>query len=731
MNKQTYLAYIKAAVLEGRAHYEAGIDHWRQSFRPDQFLGMYAPPGNIPILAQTEAFLYHVTGEEEYGQQARRILLAVESFKDIVPDFIKERHVEYTHGITSFEPLFQGTHYIQGYLFMKDSELLSPEDKQQIEGSIRSSVQVMIHYPEWGAHNRSMLRVFTMSLAISALGDTEETREWAKLRDYMAEESYGGWSIEDAELYLPLWLSSCISYAEQTGKERDYFSKPQTKYYFDYITHALAPFGQLPDFGDSHYNSYWYLWLACLEKGASHYQCGHMKYAARKIYEFFLAHDDGLPSVYLAAYFSNAYLWSDDELEPVKPNWQSEELLEDVIGKKLAFRDGWEGDSTYMLLNYRDEGDFAYIPREYLRRTINAPAEKAHHGHADENSIVFLAKQRQILLHDGGYRDGAPNGRYRADIYHNRLVFRDGEPDGERSVFDFIHDDGTYKRVSTEKLHFQSFGELDYSRTRMREPFHSVTWDRAITYLKEDGVFIIVDWTQSQGDKMLSTLNLWHPGSVLEAGEHHYVGQVQQIYKGPGDTSPLANRTDLALLIEFPGSTRRSGQETIKRCYADSEMVYELDTRLVTKGSMNSFVTVLTPIAIVNKEVSMRDRVQIIMQTPEHDRLSLCYTAANGKSIHLTYKLDLDKGIETGGGYPKYTWEQSCLNYGAIETDADFSFVQRSGSGTGRYGFVNGCGVVYNGVTLFRTPQMSAYQFDSSSFLRADHKWRAWDGNFG
>ncbi|MBW7457481.1 heparinase II/III-family protein, partial [Paenibacillus sepulcri] len=510
MNKQTYLDYIKKAVLEGRKQYEAAISHWRESYRPDQFLGMYIPPGNLAIQAQTEGFLYHITGEKEYGVQARQMLLAIESFKEIVPDALRDRHPEYEKGITSFDPMFQGTHYIQGYLFMKDSALLSREDKRQIEDSIRSSVQAVMHYPEWGAHNRSMLRAFTVSLAVAALGDTEETREWAKLRDYLAQESMGGWSIEDAELYLPLWLGSCIMVVQHTDKEEDYYAKPQTRYYFDYITHILTPYGQLPDFGDAHYNSFWYLWLACLEKGAAVYRCGHMKYAARKIWDYALSHQEGPPSVYLAAYFSNACLWADDGLEPVKPDWQSELVLEDVIGKKVAFRDGWEEDSTYLLLNYRDEGDYAYVAREYLRRTIQAPAEKAHHGHADENSIVFFARGPHILLHDGGYRDSAPNGKYRADLYHNRLVFREGERDADGSLYDFIHDDGTYRRVAAEKLHFQTFEELVYSRTRVTDPCHGVIWDRAVTYLKEEGVIIVVDWTKSLGSRQLSTANLWH-----------------------------------------------------------------------------------------------------------------------------------------------------------------------------------------------------------------------------
>ncbi|GGD57008.1 hypothetical protein GCM10010911_13470 [Paenibacillus nasutitermitis] len=730
MNKQTYLDYIKAAVLEGRKHYDESIAQWRQSYRPDQFLGMYIPPGNLMIQAQTEGFLYHVTGEEEYGKQAREMLLAIESFKDIVPESLRNRHPEYEKGVTSFDPMFQGTHYIQGYLFLKDSQLLTREDKEQIEDSIRSSVQAVMHYPEWGAHNRSMLRAFTVALAITALGDTAETREWAKMRDYLAQESIGGWSIEDAELYLPLWLGSCMMVADHTGKEAAYYAKPQTKFYFDYITHAISPYGQLPDFGDAHYNSFWYLWLVCLEKGAAKYQCGHMKYAAGLIWQYAMSHQEGAPSVYLASYFTNAYLWADDDLEPVKPDWQSELLLEDLIGKKVAFRDGWEEDSTYLLLNYRDEGEYAHIAREYLRRTIQAPAEKAHHGHADENSIVFLARKQNILLHDGGYREAAPNGKYRADIYHNRLVFREGERAEGSTLYDFIHDDGTYKRVSTEKLHFQTFKELDYSRTRLTDPHIGIIWDRAITYLKQEGVFVVVDWTKSLGSKQLSTANLWHPGAVLEAGDAWHVGQVQHICRQPGDTHPLINAKELALLIEFPGSSRPQGSETIRRCYGDSEMVYELDSAYVQVGTMNAFVTVLTPFAADDSVSGVKDRVKITRLAEEKDSLSLRYEAG-GTVFHLAYKLDLDLGVIAGTkDFPKYAWEQSRLDYGAIQTDADFAYIHMAPSVPRRYGFVNGCGIQFGDTLLFRTPQMSSYQFHSSAFRTADHKWRAWDGDF-
>ncbi|WJH33415.1 heparinase II/III family protein [Paenibacillus sp. CC-CFT747] len=420
----------------------------------------------------------------------------------------------------------------------------------------------------------------------------------------------------------------------------------------------------------------------------------------------------------------------DDTLDAVKPDWKSGLLLEDVIGKKILFREGSHEDAAYFLHNFRDEGDYAYTPREYLRRTINAPAEKAHHGHADENAVLMLAKQQNILLHDGGYRDQAPNGKYRADIYHNRLVFREGQPGEEGSMYEFIHDDGTYRRVTTELLHFHTFGGIEYSRTRLNDPYRQMLWDRAITYLKEEGVFLVVDWTVSQADRWLSTVNLWHPGKVLEARDDYFVGQVQHIYRYPGDTQPFVNRKELALLIEFPGSGRRKGHEEIRRCYGESDMIYEADSRHALAGSMNVFVTVLTPFAVQDKAEDCAGRVTVASLSPENDQLAMTYRRP-GRTIELAYKLDLNKGLLDTPHYPKYSWDESRLAYGSIETDADFAFVERDASGEGSYGFVNGAGIRLEDRDLYLTPVMSSYQFHTGTYLTAHHKWRAWTGPIG
>ena len=99
---------------------------------------------------------------------------------------------------------------------------------------------------------------------------------------------------------------------------------------------------------------------------------------------------------------------------PRVPSGGSQEVLDDIVGKKVVFRGGWDSSASYLLLDYRDEGEGGWLSREYLRQTITVEEEKMTHGHADENSIVLLMNKGSVLLHDGGYRDSLPSGRYGA-----------------------------------------------------------------------------------------------------------------------------------------------------------------------------------------------------------------------------------------------------------------------------------------------------------------------------
>ena len=733
--KEQYISYIKKAVMYGREKYDANIKNWENNFDPNNVFG-YSSPAHIPLQAHIEGFMYWLCGDDEYAVEAKKCLLDVEKFKKYYPDEMIKKHPEYENGLPAVDPAFSLQPYINGYLYIKDSGVINDCERFQIENSIKSSVDVIFHFPEWGAHNRSMLRVWSLSAAAKALGKNSQTDEWQKLANYLAEETVGKWSIEDAELYMALWLIASINYIEITNRQHEYYRMPQTKYYFDYVTHLITSYGQIPDFGDSHFNSNWYMWLACLEKGAAIYNCGYMKYAAQKIWDFGLSINNcGEYSPGIATYLIYAYLYSDDLLVPIKPDWESGEVMEELVGKKIAFRNGWDDSSTYMLLNYRDEGYYSYTARNYLRTTLSVRAEKMHHGHSDENSIVFFVKDSNILLNDGGYREKLPNGKYRADIYHNRLVFREGLKSVNAKLFDFLQDGGYYKKTITEKLHFQEFKNLVFSRTRLYNNTPNLIWDRIITYLKNDDIFILIDWVSDISKSNLTIANSWHTGEVLLQKGCAFDTRIPFIYRYPGDAKPLENKGDLSLCIEFANDQNESKKtievNEIMRHYTKGVMISQFTSKGYGDKEAEYFVTVLTPHNYfkVSEEIDkIIGRVSIESISKEKDIILLNYKNNDNGLLQLTYKLNLKKGIDDDeDAYPRYSWESGKILYNEILTDADFAFVEEK-SNKISYGFINGSGIEYRGKKLYRTPDFTTHKFGTDIIIPTNHKWKAWDG---
>jgi hypothetical protein len=69
------------------------------------------------------------------------------------------------------------------------------------------------------------------------------------------------------------------------------------------------------------------------------------------------------PGVGPGSAFTDAYRWCDRLTFCRKPASGSREVLEDLVGKKIVFRNGWEPTSTFLLLNYRDEGNGGKVQR--------------------------------------------------------------------------------------------------------------------------------------------------------------------------------------------------------------------------------------------------------------------------------------------------------------------------------------------------------------------------------
>jgi hypothetical protein len=59
----------------------------------------------------------------------------------------------------------------------------------------------------------------------------------------------------------------------------------------------------------------------------------------------------------LAYELLDVYRWGTDNIVPVAPKNLSQEVMEDVQGKKIVMRNGWDTRSSFLLLNYKDEGE--------------------------------------------------------------------------------------------------------------------------------------------------------------------------------------------------------------------------------------------------------------------------------------------------------------------------------------------------------------------------------------
>src|SRR5512136_353266 len=265
-----------------------------------------------------------------------------------------------------------------------------------------------------------------------------------------------------------------------------------------------------------------------------------MKWAAQTIAVKFIDFKNPT-SAGLGCFLLDAYRWGRDDVSAGRPQNMSAEVMEDVQGKKIVFRNGWTPDATYLLLTYRDEGDGGLNFRDYLRDTIPVEEEKMTHGHADENSLVLLMSDGSVLLHDGGYRDfmpSGPYGAYRQDYFHNRLCVRPekifwGQKAGEyrysvrdavpgQTLLEFMRDAGSYRAVRTQKVDFLTFDDFDYSRTRLVDDGWGYQADRIVVYVKDPECYVVFDIFKSLREGYFTMGALWHTRKIFDRGEHWY-----------------------------------------------------------------------------------------------------------------------------------------------------------------------------------------------------------------
>ena len=721
--KTLYLDEIKKSAEKGWKEYPEVIAQWKATTKPNVLWG-YDSPAHPIYLASTLAFLYEQTRDKSYATKTVELLAMYGDLRATYPQDYAKARAEYVNGVPAIANFFFMPPYIRAYLRIRNSGALDEKTKQKIETALAGSADFIFHFPEWGAHNRAMLRAEALMYAALAMPNHQNSKKWRQMAEIIANDNLKQWEIEDATVYHPVWLLSLFSYAE-AANQPELYETPIINYYLKYFTKLMAPTGLIPEFGDARWSSSWegLRFVPIFEKGAAVYKNTEMKWAAQVTLQN-AKKPNAVLGVGEAYALTDAYRWADESVKPQRPTSLSQEVLDDVVGKKIIFRNGWDESSAYLLLNYRDEGDGGWLQREYLRQTISVEEEKMHHGHSDENSIVLLMSKGSVFLHDAGYRDDLPSGKFgafRADYFHNRIVARKNKRDKyQTSLLEFVQNSGAYRPVRTQKVDFLNLKEVDMSRTRLIDDNLGYQWDRLITYVKEQNFFIVIDGIKILRSDYFTFSNFWHAQHVLARGEHFFEVATDSI-------QTFKFSPQQSLLIYFPETyAKTEGVEPIRRSYQDEQAIYQTQSSGYKTGDTELFVTVLMPHDRTIKPETFLPKIKLSQVSAPYKAVGLEITTGERKSI-LGVKLDLEMEIARENIRPRYLYELGKVKYGEFETDAYFLFATVE-QNTVRYSASNVLKVIYNGKVLMEAlPNTHGLQLDGAPERVGFTKWRYWE----
>jgi hypothetical protein len=365
------------------------------------------------------------------------------------------------------------------------------------------------------------------------------------------------------------------------------------------------------------------------------------------------------------------------------------------------------------------------MARDYLRNTIPVEEEKMHHGHSDENSIVLLMSGGSVLLNDAGYRPEMPSGpwgEFRADYYHNRLVWRTGKRGREQSLWDFLRNSGGHRSVDTEKIDFLTAEQFDVSRTRVTDRREGVQHDRVITWLKRENVYVVFDIVKFLETDFYTLSTLWHGTTVLDRGERYFVTALDTIRGRP---MPRAK----ALRLDFvQGGIREQGTFELTRNLEPAVATYQTLSSHYLAGHVETFVTVLTPVDR-NHPTSLPFSGVRLIEPPELRAGIGVVLESHGEEIYVCAKTDLLRDILAANSRPRYTFESGRVTYGPFETDASFLFA-RVGGDSLAWAATHMVGVYHEGNELF-SAGWSTFTLEPDDWATGfgAGKWRYWEGS--
>ena len=703
------LAYVRAALEDGAARLPEVEQRWRARMagaldRDASFehLFGYDPPGQALRLASLAAFLYEVEGRGEDAARAARLLRRMADYRAEVPAELLGARAEYAAGLPAVPSFFHLADYAEAWSRVAAAPNLDPETREVVREALAGSAEFVFTFPEWGAHNRAVLRAEGLAHAARALPVHPRAGAWRRMGAVLVADSRGQWEIEDASHYQAIWLLAMLRYGDVSG-DHALLRDPSLHLQLRNLLALLTPRGTLPAYGDAWFDGGLGRLYACFRWGAARFGDPELAWAADRVAEAMGPLDMEAPS--LARADLCARLWGIEGPEARAPGGFVRP--EQLVAKKFVARAGWGPDAFYLCLNYKDEGDDALAQRDYLRQTLAVVEEKMHHGHEDENSIVLFMDEGSVLLHDGGYRDVAPsgpNGAWRADHFHNRVIRR---PHGAEWL-----DSGAYQPVRTrcvDRVELEQGGQ--YSRTRVEADGY--VWDRVLVVLPAWRTVLVVDHlVEGEGN----FAQLWAAQDVLERGP----GYARTRYRSVG-THALPTSRELVLLM--PGSELPPVKlEQVRHRQNEQLLVREFGGR--------GDATALTVLRSVRSGTSAQDVAATVTPLDAGAGATALRLSDGRRRLTVLLKLDLDRGLSTDDVRPRYSFVAGVVRAGETASDGDLTLVHEGPAG-GRWEAVNATRVERSGRTVFEASALNLFQTSGRSDVVGRVEWRHWGGPLG
>jgi hypothetical protein len=560
---------------------------------------------------------------------------------------------------------------------------------------------------------------------------------------FLASDNAEHWEIEDASIYQPVWLFYLLRWQEHAGDAEGYRS-PFLRWYAEFFLQMTAPHGTIPDYGDGEWRGTWLPMTACLERAASATGDRRCRWAAARTFRScrrLLEPEASTAAAGAAAMppvpweLVDAHRWCAPWNETRCPDDPSREALDDSIGRKIVFRSGWEAGDTWMMLSYMDEGSWSWLDRRYLRDTITVEEEKMHHGHSDENGVAMLMSGGSLLLHDAGYRDDLPSGKwgaFRADYFHNRMVCRPYRLDRGQDLFELLRNSGAYRDVKTLKIDFQRLRHVDYSRTRLVDGHTGWQWDRIVVFLRDRGEFVVIDGWCATRDGTYTTACLWHTQSVFERGDGWMVGGYDLLpTRSPVEPpEPLCRSRRLLVRFADRPQGRTEGTFPISRHYGPETAFYQADSAHFLAGRWSAFVTRLVPVPGDTLPAQWQPSAGTERIVPtDWGEAAVCVAISAGGTEDLIFvKLDLERERCPRDIRPRNPYESGVVAAGPLRTDAHFAHVRTTPAGAPSWSATIVSGLGWEGGALFTAPANTfGLQPDGAADRESRSRWRAWE----